>query len=365
MKITPTIAAASLVLAGCAQTPHATISYPLTRTDVAITVVRTIKCDQDNLPHIVDVPAVAVTFGADPKSIGTLNTAKLDGAFTDTSLDLHFTPDQRLQSVNVEATGQGETILKSAISLASSIFFPKLGAENAQEITGMPTTAAIKSQCIQLTKMFGTEAMTISYAGSLDLPDTSGQTPAEIAANRRMDFRLKPVPQDFDRSQRFAALLGSVCARFQTMDAPRAPVGNIAVSDGYATLTARQPRTSVLRVAVSPSTDVCPLEGKSSFIWAGMLPVGQLGTIYQIPIPRAAVFGKQSFELALDDSGGLTQIKYGKSTGAGQAIAVGQQGVDVAKPPTDAERAAAIEAEIALRKAQEHRAKCLADASAC
>lgn len=365
MKIAPAAAAASLVVAGCAQTPHATISYPLTRTDAAISVVRTVKCDKDNVPHMVDVPTVAVTFGADPRAIGTLNTARLDGAFTDTSLDMQFTSDQRLKTVNAEATGQGETILKSAISLASSIFFPKLSAEDAQEVTGIPTPADVRSQCAQLTKMFGTEAMTISYAGSLDLPDTSGQTAAQIAANRRMDFRLRPVPQDLDRSQRFAALLGSVCARFQTLDAPTAPVGNIASPGGYATLTARQPRTAVLRIAVSPSTDVCPLEGRPGFIWAGTLPVGQLGTLYQIPIPRAAVFGKQSFSLVLDESGGLTQIKYGKSTGAGQAIATGQAAVDAARPPTDADRTAAIEAEIALRKAQEHRAKCLADPADC
>ena len=100
-------------------------------------------------------------------------------------------------------------------------------------------------------------------------------------------------------------------------------------------------------------------------IWAGTFPVGQLGTIYTIPIPHAAVFGKQSFELALDESGALTQLKYGKSTGAGGAIAVAQQGFDAVKPSTDSERAAAIEAEISLRKAQDHRAKCLADASAC
>jgi len=365
MKIVPAAAAASLAVAGCAQTPHATISYPLTRTDAAITVVRTVKCDKDDLPHIVDVPAVSVTFGADPKATGTLDTSKLDGMFADTSLDMHFAADQRLKTVNAEAAGQGETILKAAISLASSVFFPKLGAESAQELTGMPTLAAVRAQCVQLTKAFGAEAMTISYAGSLDLPDVSGQPAALVAANRRMDFTLNPVPQDLDRSRRYAALLGSVCARFQTQDAPRPPVGDIASPGGYATLDARQPRSAVLRIAVSPSTDVCPLEDRPGFIWAGTLAVGQLGTRYRIPIPRAAVFGKQSFELVLDDSGGLTQIKYGKSTGAGQAIAVGQQGVEAVRPLTDVERAAAIEADIALRKAQDHRAKCLADPAEC
>ncbi|MEG3145301.1 hypothetical protein U1839_11635 [Sphingomonas sp. RT2P30] len=365
MKIAPLAAAASLVVAGCAQTPRATISYPLARTDAAISVVRTIKCDKDDVPHVVDLPTVAVTFSADPNATGTLNTSKLDGVFADTSLDIGFTADQRLKTVNTESIGQGEAILKSAISLASSVFFPKAGSERAPDPTGMPTAADIKSQCADLNRTFGTEAMTITYAGSLDLPETSGKTAAAIAANRSMDFRLQPVPQDLDRSRRFAALLGSVCARFHALDAPKAPVSELVAPGGYATLTARQPRAAVLRIAVSPSTDVCPVDGRPGFIWAGRLAVGQLGTLYQIPIPRAAVFGKQTFELELDESGGLTKIKYGKSTGAGAAIATGQAGVDAVKPPTAADQAAAIEAEIALRKAQDHRAKCLADPTAC
>lgn len=366
MRIAPAAAAAaSLIVAGCAQTPHATITYPLARTDAAISVVRTIKCDKDDVPHVVDAPTVTVTFSADPRATGTLKTARLDGVLADTSLDMGFTADQRLKTVNAQSTGQGETILKSAISLASSVFFPKVGSEDAREVTGMPTPADVKSQCAELTRTFGTEAMTITYAGSLDIPDPNGKTPAETATGRRMDFRLQPMPQDLERTRRFASLLGSVCARLRTLHAPMAPVSEIAPSGAYATLTARQPRPAVLAIAVSPSTDVCPVEDQPGFIWAGRLAVGQLGTLYQIPIPRAAVFGKQTFELELDDSGGLTKIAYGKETGAGGTIATGQAVVDAVRPPTDADRAAAIESEIALRRAQDHRAKCLADPTAC
>lgn len=353
MKIVPTLAICALTVAGCARTPHATISYPLARTDLHLTVARTVKCTKDNEPYVADQPDVAVSYSADPTAIGTLDTSKLDGAFTDTSLDLHFAADQRLKSVNATSTGQGETILRAAISLASSVFFPKLTSESTADTSGVPTPEQIKQACIELAMTFADAGMTISYSADFD------------PSSEKAFIPLKVLPQDLARSVQYSPLLGSVCAQFAAHKEPTIPVAILALAANYATLTARQPRLGALRIAVSPHPTVCPIASDKGFIWGGTVPVGQLGTEYQIPIPHAAAFGTQSFDLVLDDSGALTQLKYGKVTGAGQAIAVAQQAADAVKPSTDTERAAAINAEIALRKAQEHRAKCLADPAAC
>ncbi|UVO54921.1 hypothetical protein [Sphingomonas sp. SUN039] len=365
MKMLPAITLCAVTVTGCANTPHATIGYLMARTDAQVTVVRTVKCDKDNHPHIVDLPKLDVSYRADPTAPGTLDTSKLDGAFSDTTLDLKFTADQRLASVNATSTGQGEGILKAALSLASSIFLPKANTESGVKPLGTPSQTEVEQQCAKLTRLFGDNPMTIAYTGNIASNRLTDDKGIPLPDEQAYDFELLPVPQDKQLRSDYSALLGTICVKHTASAQISAPVTKIASMGNYATLTARQPRPTALQISISNDRKQCPIEDKPIPMWTSALPVGQLGTKYQIPIPHAAVFGKQSFDLVLDDSGALTQLKYGKETGAGQAIAVAQQAVDTAKPSTDAERTAAINAEIELRKAQEHRVKCLADPAAC
>ena len=57
---------------------------------------------------------------------------------------------------------------------------------------------------------------------------------------------------------------------------------------------------------------------KSTTIGTDIISVPQQGT-YTLPIPKAALFGKQSFQLTLSDTGDITTVDYGKLSGAAGA----------------------------------------------
>jgi hypothetical protein len=54
---------------------------------------------------------------------------------------------------------------------------------------------------------------------------------------------------------------------------------------------------------------------------------------YQLPVPGAAFFGKQSFALTLTDAGAISSIDYGKETGAAAPFNVAGSIVSAVAPP--------------------------------
>lgn len=353
MKSSYSLLVAGVVASGCAQTPPARISFPLTQTMTDVMVTRTVKCDRLFTPYVTSTVTIDVNHGPDPDDMGTLDMSRLDSPLAHTSLDLHFLPDQRLSSINVESDGQGEEILKAAIGLATTVFpFSESGKDAHSAAT--PALAEIESACRLLMKRMGDQAMSVSYVTSLDFADSEASLP------------LNPIPDDTERARIFAALLGSMCATYRSATPSVAPIVADPRASRLTMLDARQPGLVALSIVATPGATACEdLSSASSILWAGSVPVGQLGTRYTIPVPRAAAFGKQVFAVTFDDSGALGQLKYGKQTGAGQAIGVGQAAADAVKRPSDSDRTAAIEAEIALRRAQSQRVKCLADATQC
>ena len=167
-----------------------------------------------------------------------------------------------------------------------------------------------------------------------------------------------PDAQSARYANLFSKLVGSACLRVKSV-AATAPVALPEGKTGDVMLDARQPAMIPVEISIGPE-GTCEV----SAIWSGYAPVGQKGVAYSMPIPPAAVFGKQVFAAAFDDSGALTSIQYGKETGAGAAVNIAQAAYD-GLHTTDTEKAAKLKAEADVIAAQQRLVKCQTTSTGC
>jgi hypothetical protein len=86
------------------------------------------------------------------------------------------------------------------------------------------------------------------------------------------------------------------------------------------------------------------------------------GNTYYLPIPKAALFGKQSFTLALSEVGTVTSVFYGKTSGAVGALnAAGA----VANMETDKTQAEKLKAQSDLIAQQQRYVLCTTKPDQC
>lgn len=332
MKSLLYIAAALAAFSGCSQTPTAKISYYAAKSSSSARLVRTLGCDKNNLPIVATTPTVTTTSSADTSKLLSLDLKALDGIVANSDIKLEFYADRRLKTVNATTTGQGEPILKSAISLLAAVLLEQSDDD------------PIIAKCQEFKKQFGEQTLTLIYV-------------AEQPFDNFEDVAFVPDTQSARYANQFRKLVGDACFRVTAATAA-APVTSVS-NGSSAMLQARQPAMIPAAVSIGP-VGTCQV----STIWSGYVPVGQKGADYVIPIPSAAVFGKQVFAAAFDESGALTSIQYGKEVGAGAAINAAQSVFD-ALHTTDTEKTAQLKAESDVISAQQRLVKCKTTPTSC
>jgi hypothetical protein len=119
--LVPMFTLASL-LSGCASLPNMNARYFLPKSELRVKVIRTVACDkQDHLIVATAVTPVAKhSADTSASSSKTISLKKLRGLLADSDVKLDFYDDGRLKAFNSTSTGQGEAILKSAISVVAA-----------------------------------------------------------------------------------------------------------------------------------------------------------------------------------------------------------------------------------------------------
>jgi hypothetical protein len=99
-------------------------------------------------------------------------------------------------------------------------------------------------------------------------------------------------------------------------------------------------------------------------IWKGTVAIPSRET-YQLPIPKAALFGVQKFSLSLSEAGAITAVNYGKNTGAAGAANAGASIATALTPESTAARAADLKAQADLIAQQQRLHRCQTNPAAC
>jgi hypothetical protein len=333
MRVFLMLALAS-TLGACAQTPPVQTTYYAARSMVHIRVTRTLGCNTANQPIVASTVTATSSHAADLRQPRTLSLARLGGEFANSDLRMDFYADGRLKGMNVTTTGQGETILRSAIKLA------ELALERNED------RADIEMLCQRFKAAFGTNPLSLSF---------------EIAEDFSGDAGLRAIPPDVQSEalyNQYRDLIGDTCLRIGEVTAPAAPV-TLPRAGNYVMLRARQPALAEVGVAIGPRGS-CGI----STIWAAQVPVAQRGTDYDIPIPRAAMFGRQQFVAAFEESGAITQLQYARDSGAAGLVNV-LQAAGEAVQTTTTEETAQLRGEADLIAAQQRLIRCRTSPANC
>jgi len=330
-------------LTACASTPDMTVHYFLPRVDLDMKVTKSLACDADNNIMQVVSGTPTASYSADGSLSRSIEISRVDGFFSDADLTFDFKDDGRLSGVNVETAGQAEEIVKTAMTVLQ----PILGAVGLTEARGITP----KEACEKIAAWGGqNKTISLTYVGTMRFADQAG-----TAA-----FALEPDASSIFYDSQLAPLIGSVCAS-AGKSLVRQAMGVQPGTKGDVRLQLKQPAISDVQVRnfAKPKCD-----GGSAIVWQSFVPVPQHGDDYDVLIPRAAAFGKQTFTMTLSDAGTVKQLKYGKINGVKQALNAANTAINTVNPsPTDRTKAANDRmAEIA---AQEKLARCLADHSKC
>lgn len=362
--------------AGCAGVPDVGVTYYLPETSGSIIVTRTLRCDIANNVTVVSAVAPRVEHSANRSDPWTVHLADLDSELASIEAKIQLYPDGRLKGLNAQSTGQGGEIVKAAANLAASLVV----------LDGRPVPLTSASLCDYIN--FGrrnqdgssdrSHALAVTFAGPLEIPTVGRSAPVKLQASPAAEvaiWQIEAILRKQSAAVEAGAAGSAATSSFAIPDLRRAiatvsldpivpghvPVSRRSAEAGDVLLKLRDPATATIEVELGGANDRYGFAQKVS---SGVL-LSQSGTEYFIPIPKAALFGQQSFSLAVGESGLVTEIGYGKQGGAPAALGAAHSVIDQFAPATVVERLAATKAEADLIAQQQRLARCHADPASC
>lgn len=354
-------AAAVLCLSGCASIPDVSLRYYPTDWRASVTVTQTLGCiDKGTRPlalHTVSV--VPLYFSRDTQELFEVRVAELDRWFADAEMSVSFTDDGRLKSVNQSATGQGEAIAKATVTLLSSGGLgaavtkqgpsPMLSLKKADADDSLP--GADVAACRRIAEWGGGDPITLTYKAGFGVAEVA---PPDGAAAPRPPIPFKPTPGSAALHKALEGLLPALTLHAGTMTP--VPSGAWHAPGALPSNTVALKLQRMVNVGLKVQAD-------GQAIGSGGLLVPTT-TVYELPMPKAALFGKQGFSLALADSGAVLGIGYGKTSGAagaGNALA----GLASAETTAYTTQAAALKAEADYIAQQQRLMRCQMNPKDC
>ena len=323
-------------MAGCAHTPDVTFSYYPAKSITVVAVTQTVGCNKDDTELFwANTPSLTTTYSSNFAKRFQINIKDLEGESADADMTMAFTDDGRLKSINQSATGRGETIVKSAVSLATAVAAVPL-------VKGVEEAKTVKEGCDLIKKWTDGEPVTLIYEARID--STELENPPS--------FKVAPDSQTF-----YAALnpllpeLTISVGKFEdSQSGPSYNASSAGASDNAVLLELQ--KVGSVEVTISAGDSIID---KARIV----IPSTQT---YKLPIPKAASFGKQTFKVTLSEAGAVTNISYGKTAGtAGALNALGA----IANVETAAVKAAELKAQADLIAQQQRLVRCRAKPDQC
>jgi hypothetical protein len=349
-------------LSACSSMPDVTYHYYQAKSATAMSVTQNLQCIKNpktgkkepkylRLDITTSIPAPLTTYSADyTQPAKPLRVRDLDGSFSDTDANFTFTEDGRLASMNATLTGEGETILKSAISLGTTAasFAGVLGV--ASHDRSQPKAPSEDEVCQMLSGWPGADKLALTFTRVQDFSGPAKDWTAWQEAKAKADAEHKPEPfpqQDiylndnpdiaitvsdqklYDYLKASQVSLPSVTVKVGNVS-PNVRVatydpttsGDVATLDLQDTSSVRldyiveDPKTNARSVGTSSNVVVVPLKG----------------SIYQVALPKGAAFGNGKVALTLSLSGAITNLEYSKTNGSAGPMNVAAAALTAATP---------------------------------
>lgn len=378
------------ILIGCASTPDYDIYYHLPKSMIDVEVTRALSCTDDN--HLVEASSADIKARhiANKAKLHEINPKKLAHWFADSDITFEFYEDRRLKSVNSVNEGKGKEILASAFSLLPMASLGIINNKNANKTQLEKLCAAIKgpaSPALQPQtngqgnnpkagavagagdkadaddKKPKVRTATLKFIGTRDLSADQNDSPLVListADTRATQLRLAFAISQSGADEKTALmtlknLIGSASAKISIDEGTLKPTETKTTKHQ---LIIQKTAAATVNASIEINGTILAVTGPKVFEVAGT------GT-YRLPIPQAAFFGGNEFELTLEGNGAVTKLSYKISSNAEGAFASGLAFDAATSGATYTQKAAEAKARAELLVAQQRIVVCQADPENC
>lgn len=289
------IAALAIVLAsGCSTIPDVTYHYYPTAWKTSVALAQTLGCSKDKNRLVIQNGIANVTtnyFSDRDQKPSSFTIRSLHRWFSDNDFAMNLTDDGRLKSINQSTAGQGEAIVKATVTLAMTA-----GGMSPSPPGAIPVCddieAAGEGKPVTLNYKGTVDSTKVGQSFNLDVAPESADLQGKIARKYPLPQLIATVSKTTD--------LESGASSVVSMDASVVPLK--LQKTGYIDLSFKADSAEIggARIVVPENC------GEACF--------------YSLPIPKAALFGKQTFALTLAESGAISSVAYGSLTGAPGAL---------------------------------------------
>ena len=350
-------------LSACASIPDVEYSYYMSKMNGVATVTQTVSCTPDmQTLVIVNTASLVPTYSADlergPFKIRIRAIEGAFGGFADSDANFGFFDDGRLKSVNQTTTGQGETIIKSLVALGTTAagLMRIARVEDLKAATTPSPQCAVVKDWADASKPGSPVTVGLTYTAELNFPTgkrnrefkaTDVSVPiytALVNAKAKLPKFTLSIGRTYDD--------GSRVVDVSTRDSKS--------TDDYVNLTLQ--RVATVEIKIIADGQNTP-DGKKT-LWKGIVPIPS-GATYNLPIPRAALFGMQKMTLTLSEAGAITAVEYGKNTGAAGAANAANAIATGLTPESTASKAGDLKAQADVIAQQQRLHRCQANPTTC
>jgi hypothetical protein len=275
------------LVTGCASLPDVKMTYYPTLWETTIVVTQTVACDAKKEKLIaLSTPSVTTRYFSDLEHPRSLQIAELSNAVADSEFAVAFTDDGRLKSINQSTTGEGEAIVKAAISAGAAVF----------STLALERRAPPSPRCDEIEKWGGGKPITITYRKAIG--------PAAVDKEVTLDV----APESHALYEMLA----------NSLSLPTSRIGPIKKMESGASYAGKSPEVVWLEVQ-----DMAEVVVKTVALGADLgsaLVIIPLAESHMLPIPKPALFGKQTFNIAFTDAGAIASIGYTRASGVAAGL---------------------------------------------
>jgi hypothetical protein len=304
--LTVVLLTALLSGAACASIPNSQIGSYGTKWEAAVTVTQTIGCSEnDQILSSYYSPDIKVRFSSDYDQHHTLNIKQLSRWYANSDFTVNFYEDGRLKSIGQTTTGQGETYIKNAITIASAV--AKMAPLREED----PTVAI----CRIVNAKGNKKPITLTYGIAPE--DSITTAPKTVTL---MPTGASALIVDLLES---AGLKARPVLEVELVDR-KSTYGGSREIDSNGARKIRQPtdKTCDALHLFLQDTETVKLTLKvedvvkgDQMIGSSELVVPKKDSFYSLPILKAKLFGKQTFNLKLTEAGAIDTLGYGMEAG--------------------------------------------------
>lgn len=338
------IALSVVLISGCSTLPDVSFTYNKTKWATTVTVSQTLSC---NVPKdkiiVLSQSTVTTSYSANQEQKLEFPIKELDKWYSDVDAGMTLTDDGRLKGINQSSNGQGEAILKSAVT-SLALLGAALEGEFSLANTPLKPISDVTAKCAEIEKWGGGKPITLVFRKMLT---------AENASNGIKASEIDPASE----SRSLYDLINTPKPKIAVTTIAKANHG-IKNTEGknndkdFVQIKLQEP--GVISISITDGINADSIGGADVRV--------PLNSTYSVPIPKGKFFGKQTFVLAMSEAGTVTAVTYGKtSVGAAGLNSFGA----LASTQTPTSEAAELKAQADVIAQQQRLASCLSKPDQC